>query len=298
MDWDDLQSFLAICRHRSLSAAATALGVQQSTMSRRLAALETRAGARLLQRTPTGFLPTQAGEAILGNVERIEHETLAIGRILTGQDARLVGPIRLTAVETLVAEVLAPMLADFAARHPGVELEVIADFRTLSLTRREADIALRLARPTREDLAARKVGEIAFGFYAARDYLDRHGMPEFGAGAAGHRVILGTADLMPTTPELRLLATHAARADVALRTASRYSQRAACLAGMGIACLSRYLADDAGLVRLSPPSLPDPREMWLAVHADMRHMPRIRALSDFLADGLRGVAGRLAPPMG
>jgi len=294
MDWDDLQTFQAIARHGSLSAAARALGVRQSTMGRRLAALERRFGHQLLQRTPHGFLPTQAGEAILGHVERIEHETLAIGRTLTGQDSRLAGTIRLTAVETLAVEVLTPLLGTFAARHPGIEVELLADFRSLSLTRREADLAVRLARPTREDLAARKVGDITFGFYAAAIYLERHGMPDFSAGAAGHRIILNPEDLMPATPEVRQLAALAGRAQVALRSASRYAQRAACQAGMGIACLADYLADGAGLVPVAAPVMPAGREIWLAVHADMRHMPRIRALSDHLAEGLGAMAGRLA----
>ena len=294
MDWDDLRSFQAIARHGSLSAAARALGVRQSTMGRRLAALEKRLGHQLLQRTPSGFLPTQAGEAILGNVERIEHEALAISRTLTGQDSRLAGTIRLTAVETLAVEVLMPLLASFTSLHPAIEIELLADFRSLSLTRREADLAVRLARPTREDLAARKVGQISFGFYAAAGYLEHNGMPDFAVGAAGHRLILNPEELMASTPEVRLLAMLAQRAAVVLRSASRYAQRAACLSGMGIACLADYLADGSGLVPVPSPSLPAGREIWLAVHADMRHMPRIRALSDHLAAGLGAAAQRLA----
>ncbi len=295
MDWDDLRSFQAIARHGSLSAAARALGVRQSTMGRRLAALEQRLGHKLLLRTPGGYLPTPAGEAILGNVERIEHETEAIDRLLSGQDVRLEGKVRITSVESLAVEVLMPLLARFAALHPGIELELLAEYRTLSLARREADMALRLSRPTREDLAARKVGDLAFAFYAAPSYLERHGMPDAAGRGEGHRLILNPAELMPSTPEVGHLAALYPRAHVGFRTASRFAHRAACRAGIGIACLARYLGDGTELVRLDPPSSPPGREVWLAVHADMRHMPRIRLLADFLADGLRRDAGRLAP---
>jgi DNA-binding transcriptional LysR family regulator len=297
LDWSDLQSFLAIARHGSLSGAARVLGVRQSTMGRRLAALEARIGQPLFARTPAGFVTTAAGEAILGNAERIEHEALAAERRITGKDVRLEGLIRLTTVETLAAEILAPILAAFQERHPGITLEVIADTRSLSLSRREADVALRLARPTPNDLAARKVGEIAWGVYAAHAYLDRHGMPDFASGAAGHRVILNAPDLM-NVPELAWLASITSQATVALRTNSRYIQRAAAEAGFGIACLARYLADGRrDLAELPVPGgMPSPRELWLTVHQDTRHTPKLRALTDFLAEALKPVSTRLAPP--
>ena len=111
LDWDDLRHFLAIARHGTLSGAARALGVRQSTMSRRLAALEARAGAQLLQKTPDGYRPTAAGEAILGPVERIEAEADTVARTITGTDLRLAGSVRITSVETLATLVLMPVLA-------------------------------------------------------------------------------------------------------------------------------------------------------------------------------------------
>ncbi|MBS0561328.1 MAG: LysR family transcriptional regulator [Proteobacteria bacterium] len=299
LNWDDLQAFLLIARHGSLSAAARAAGVRQSTMGRRLAAMEARIGQPLLLRTRDGFRPTAAGEAILGNAERIEEEALAAERRITGQDVRLEGTIRLTTVETLAAEVVVPILAAFQRAHPGIAVDLLPDTRSLSLTRREADVALRLVRPSAQDVAARKVGEMAVGLYAAPAYLDRYGMPDFAAGAAGHRLVLSPPELMGL-PEMAWFARIAARAAPACQSPSRYLQRAAVEAGMGIGCFARYLGDGrAGLARLTAPEAPPRRELWLAVHQDMRHAPRIRALTDFLADGLRAqgdrLAGRLAP---
>jgi DNA-binding transcriptional LysR family regulator len=294
LDWDDLHSFLAVARHGSLSAAARALGVQQTTMGRRLATLEARAGARLLQKTPRGYTLTAAGEAILGNVERIEGEALAIERSIAGRDVRLEGAVRLTTVEVVAVEVIVPAMPALRRRHPGITLDLAVDTRSLSLTMREADIALRLARLRQNDLAVRKVGELGFGLYAAPEYIEAHGMPDFGAGGAGHALVHNEADQMEQ-PEMVWLAGLLPQARPALRTNDRYAQRAAALAGIGIAFLARAVGDAAGLVRLDPPTPPPPRELWLAVHNDIRHTPRIRAVTDFLAVVLRAAAPRLAP---
>ena len=294
LPWDDLQSFLAIARHGTLSAAARALGVTQTTMGRRLSGLEARAGARLLARTPGGFVLTPAGEAVLGNVERIEAEALAVERRITGRDIRLEGVVRVTSVEILAVEVLTSAFAAIRARHPGIVLEVAADARSLSLARREADIAVRLARLTQPDLAVRRVGGLGFGLYAAPAYLDRHGLPDFAAGAAGHASILNMADAMHL-PEMAWFAGLAWAAAPAVRHNSRYGQRAAAEAGMGLAVLSRFMGDAAGLVRLATPTACPARDIFLAVHQDIRHTPRIRAVTEALAEALREAAPRLLP---
>jgi DNA-binding transcriptional LysR family regulator len=297
LDWDDLRTFLAIARHGTLSAAARALGVHQPTMGRRLAALEQRAGARLLQKTPRGYTPTAAGESILGNVERIEAEALAVERRITGRDVRLEGVVRITTVESFAAEIVMPILAGLRQRHPGIDIELMAEVRNLNLSRREADVALRMARPDQADLTVRRIGLLGFGLFASPAYLDSRGMPDFDRGGEGHDLILTQPDLM-TGPEMRWLTSILPRAAPALRTNSRYSHRAAALAGLGIACLARYLAYSTPLTTLLPPTPPPVRELWLAVHADVRHMPRIRAVTEALASGVKTRADLLAPAAG
>lgn len=296
LDWDDLRTFLMIARHQTLSGAARALGVQQPTMGRRLDALEHRAGAKLLQKTPGGYVLTEAGEAVLGNVERIEAEALSVARLIAGKDVRLEGVVRLTTVETLAAEVLSPIVARFQASHPGIAVEVVAATRALSLTKREADVALRLAPFTQQDLVVRRAGSVGYGLYAAPAYLERHGTPDWAAGGDGHHLIMTEQDLVDT-PEMRWLRAAAPQARMALATNSRLVQRSAARDGIGVACLARYLGDaDPGLLRLSNPTAPPPgRDLWLGVHADMRHTPRIRAFTSALLDGLKFAAGRLSP---
>jgi len=297
LDWDDLRTFLMIARHRTLSAAARALHVRQPTMGRRLEALEQRAGATLLQKTPTGYVLTAAGEAVLGSVERIEAETQTVERLIAGKDLRLEGAVRLTTVETLAAEVLSPVIAAFRLSHPAVQVEIVAGTRSLSLTKREADVALRVARFSQGDLIAWKVGEIAYGLYASRAYLERQGAPEWERGGEGHGLILTEPDLLET-PEMRWLLHLAPLASVVAVSNSRLMHRAAARDGMGIACLARYLGDsDAGLVRLPVTTEAEPvRDLWLGVHSDMRNVPRIRLFVDALQEGLKGAAGRLRPP--
>lgn len=292
LDWDDLQSFLALSRHGSLSAAARALGVQQSTMGRRLAAMEARTGATLLQKTAGGLVPTPLGEAVLGHAERIEAEALAAERIITGRDVRLQGVVRITTVETLAVEVLIPILARLRQAQPGITLELTIASRNLSLSHHEADIALRVARLTQLDLAVRKVATLGAGLYAAQSYLDRHGPPHLAAGCPGHNVITTQQDLMGT-PDMAWLAAQTTQACVVLRTNNRYAQRAACQQGMGLACLGRLIGDGTELVRLdaTPPS----RELWMAVQNSVRHTPRIRVVTEALATGLRAAAARLDP---
>ena len=294
LDWDDLRTFLAIARHGTLSAAARALGVHQPTMGRRLAALEQRAGARLLLRTPRGYALTAAGEAILGNVERIEAEALAVERRISGRDVRLEGMVRITTVESFAAEIVMPILARLRQRHPGIEVELAAEVRNLNLTRREADVALRMARIEQADLTVRQIGVFGFGLYASAAYLDARGTPAFDHLGAGHEVILTQPELM-AGPEMAWLMATLPRAAPALRTNSRYGHRAAALAGLGIGCLARYLGDTVPLVRLAPPVPPPARELWLAVHTDIRHMPRIRAVTEALAAGVKARAEVLAP---
>uniref|UniRef100_A0A8J4HBZ8 LysR family transcriptional regulator n=1 Tax=Acidicaldus sp. TaxID=1872105 RepID=A0A8J4HBZ8_9PROT len=293
LEWDGLRSFLAIVRHGTLSAAARAMGVRQSTMGRRLAALEAQAGAKLLQKTRTGYTLTQAGAIARDQAELMEAAALTAERAIAGQDTRLEGEVRLTTVESLGAEIVVPVLARLAETHPGILVSLITEMRTLNLAAREADLALRLARPRGQALVIRKLAEIGWGIYASPAYLAHFGTPS--DGGAGHRLILMEED-SPAFPEIVHLAETYPLAEPALRGNSRYVHLSACKAGLGIAVLAHYLARSLDLVRLSG-SVPSPsRELWLAQHRDTRNTPRIRVVAEALAAGIRLAAPRLANP--
>lgn len=296
LDWDHLQSFLAVARHGNLSAAARALRVTQTTMGRRLEALHTQAGVRLLQKTPTGFVLTQAGERVLASVERIEDEALSVERAITGEDGRIAGEVKVTTVDSFGAQFVIPILQRLSEQHPGLQIELIAENKSLSLSRREADIAIRLAEFVQHEVVVRHVADMAFGLYASRQYLERHGMPDFGDGCAGHVVVALQKDLA-LVPEGTRLAQVAPRATVGLRSNSRGVQVQAARTGYGLAFLPCYLAAEVeGLVELAAPGGRVIRGMWLGVHQDTRHVRRIRLVLDHLAKELKDSTQRLMPP--
>lgn len=286
MDWDDVRSFLAIARARSLSGAARDLGVRQSTMSRRLEALETKAGARLLQRTPRGYELTALGEAVLGNAERMEAEAIAVERVVQGRDVALSGVVRLTTVD-IIAELLLPdAVARLQARYPGISVDVLSDPRSFNLSRREADLAIRMTRFEGNELISRRMAIAASALYASGNYLAAHGTPD---------AIVTVLEDQAHLPESRWLQSCAPGARVALRTNSRSAQLNAVRAGLGVACLPCILADGVpGVVRLGEAGNGPEREIWLGVHTDLRHMPRVRAVIDALEKTFAEFRSRLA----
>jgi molybdate transport repressor ModE-like protein len=289
--WDDLRLFIAIVRAGSLTAAAAQVGVNQSTMSRRLAALEAAAGQPLLERVPGGpgghgvYVCTPAGERMMRTVERIEGEVQGLTRDLGLGSVGLEGTVRLSAPEALASHFLAPRLPALRAEHPGLAIELVTDERP-SLGRRDSDLGLTLGLPSEPDLFVRKLGEIVFAAYAARSYVADHGLPEAGdagPGFSGHTAI-GHTDDQGDLPEAAWFARLARGARPALRTSAILSQFEAVRAGVGIAALPCYLADPAGgLVRLTDPATGPRREIWLGVHRDLRHAPRLRAVIEFLS---------------
>jgi DNA-binding transcriptional LysR family regulator len=294
LDWDDLKTFLAISRHGTLSAAARALKVSQTTMGRRLDHLHGRVGATLLERTPTGFRLTATGAAILGEVERMEEAALSLERAITGEDRRLEGLVRITAVDSLAAHVLTPGLAALRTKHPGIVVEIITDNRSLSLARREADIAVRLGRFDAHETIVRKVGEMAFAVHAAPAYLEAHGLPDWAKGAPGHLIVRVQDDLLDT-PDARWFAERTKAAAPALLANSREVQLRGVAAGLGLGYLPCYLAAErADLVRLgADPSLT--REIWMGVHRDTRHAPRIVAVQEAIVEAIKNSRALLQP---
>ncbi len=283
-NWDDLRYFLAIAREGSLASAGRVLKVDATTVGRRLAVLEEELDARLFDRTPAGFVLTEAGRNIRSAVEEIEASVLAVERKASGEDARLEGVVRVTTTEAFAVSTMLPRFAPFRERHPGIEVQFLTDYGALDLVRREADIAVRLTRPKEDALVARKVGEIAIAPYAAESYLGRRGQPDPASGFAGHEVISYT-DAAAKWPEARWMGEMATSARVAVRCNSLLSVVAAAAAGMGIGLMPCFMGDmEPGLRRLMPPISSLRRDIWLVVHRDLQHNARVRAVLHFLAE--------------
>lgn len=287
VDWDDLRSFLAIARSGSLQGAARALGVNHSTVFRRLNALEARLGVRLFDRFPRGYALTAAGEHMLRSAERVEDEILGLERRLLGGDVRLAGSLRVTTTDTLVHGVLGPHLRAFQAAYPEIELELITGNAFFDLSKREADVALRPSRHPGDAMVGRRLAALAVALYAARDYLAERGRPAGAPELAGHALITGDASLAHL-PATRWLERHVPAAGSVLRCNSWLSQLAAARAGLGLAALPCFLGDRAPeLVRVLPPDPALAGELWLLTHSDLRRTARVRAFMETIARGIR-----------
>jgi DNA-binding transcriptional LysR family regulator len=296
-EWSDLRHFLAITRSGNLSAAARQLKVDQTTVGRRLAALERELGARLFDRTPTGFKPTAVALRILPAAEAVEAEALRVERLASGEDLRPSGPVTVTATDSFLVHNVMPSLSGFHARHPDIELNLLSGYEALSLVRREADVAIRLVRPQEASLRARKVAAIGVVPFASKAYLEQHGPVRFDTGLLQGHAVVGYAKDSRKWPESKWLDVHAARARVAVRLTSILGLLAAAREGLGVALLPAYFGHlHPELVPLRD-ALPElERTVWLVFHEDLAQNARVRAVVDFLAETIGAQAGPLAKP--
>jgi DNA-binding transcriptional LysR family regulator len=281
--WNDLRYLLAVSRGRSLASAARVLAVDGTTVARRLAALQAALGARLYQRLADGTLQlTPAGERAALHAERIEREIGALAGGLSGADATVSGTVRVTAVPILVNHLLVPAAPRLLRRHPELRLELVAEPRDLSLTRRETDLALRLARPRAggAKVTARRVGMLGYDVYAAASCAVRE---------ARNLPWITYDEAMAHLPQARWIAAAASRGGetiAALRVNDAEALRRAVIAGLGRSLLPCLIADgDARLRRLGARRGPPPltRELWLLSHAELRNLARIEAVATWIA---------------
>lgn len=237
--------------------------------------MEEATGARLLVRTPDGFVLTPLGEQVLTKAEKMEEEVLGAELLINASDVRLDGLVRLTTVETLAGEFVTPALVNLQRENPGVTFELVPATQSLNLSRREADIAIRMSRFEGELIVARKIGSLALAFYQAK-----------GASSAPGDAVLQVVTVLQDQshlPEARRIAEHFPEAQIGLRSNNRDVQYEAVCNGGGIGLLPRFRADHDKRLKRIRKDLPDlKREIWMGIHADLRKMPRMRATMDAL----------------
>jgi DNA-binding transcriptional LysR family regulator len=280
-NWNDLRYLLAIGRGDTLAEAARRLRVDETTVARRLAAAEAALGARLFERVEGRLRPTAAGEVAIAHAERVEREMQALGNRIAGADATVAGTVRLTAVPILANRLLVPALPDLHAAHPLLRLELIAEPRNLSLTRREADIALRLARPQGGGTAvARRIGRLDYAVFAPR-----RGDPE-------RLPWITYEEGMEALPQAKWIAAaaRAAAGPPAPLVNDAETILAAVQAGLGKSLLPCAVAAHTPELRRIGGTEPVlSRELWLLVHAELRPLARVAAVIAWI----EGVVQRL-----
>lgn len=284
--WELYRSFLAVIREGSLSAAARRLTLTQPTIGRHVGALEQALDLALFTRSPQGLVPTAAALDLVPHAEAMAAAAEALIRTASGEAEAVRGTVRVTASELVGVEILPPILTAFHERHPGIVIELALTNRNEDLLRHEADIAVRMARPTQTALVARRVGTVEIGLYAHRRYVSAHGMPADIADTAAHTVIGVDRDLSL----LRRIVGQGIpleRETFSLRTDNDLAQLAALRAGYGVgACQIRMAAREPDLVRVIDDVL-FRLEMWVVTHEDLRSSRRVRLLFDDLAAGLQ-----------
>lgn len=292
LGWDHYRSFLAVVRRGSLSAAARDLGLTQPTLGRHIAALEAAIAAKLFTRSQSGLKPTQAALELVPHAEAMAASADALQRAASGEAETARGTVRVTASQIVGVEILPPMLAAFREKHPGIDIELSLSNLNQDLLRREADIAVRMAKPAQKALVARKIGDVELGLFAHRRYLARHGAPEKLEDLLDHTVVGFDADNTPVRG-LKASARRITRDIFAFRSDSDHAQLAMLRAGFGIAATHvRIAVRDRNLVHLPFDAFEMVLPVWLVMHEDLRAVRRVRLLYDHLAEGLRAhIAG-------
>jgi len=283
-DWNDLRYFLAVAREGSTIGAASALKVNQSTVQRRLAALEEAIGSQLVERTPTGYRLTEKGLALRPHAEAVEIAVAAFRRQLASVDDVATGTIRVTAPEGIAYLILTPLLGKFHTLHPRLKVDVILTDRILDLSNGDADIALRAAPLEDSALIGRKIADLAWGFYASRSYADRQGSMSGPEDINRHAVIQFDRELadIQVSKWLRGIVTEA---PIAARCSSVSGALLTVKSGVGVALLPSHIGDtEKDLVRLFGPLKDIVSGCYLIAHPDLHKTPRVRAFFDFMIE--------------
>jgi len=283
LQWSDLQYFLAVCEHGSIGAAAQALGVNHSTVLRRVASLERSLSVRLFDRLPSGYALTSHGLALAADVGQLAERVDAAERRVTGANLQLSGTLRLTAPDALLQSLLLAPLARFRRLHPQLGLELVINNTMLSLSKREADVAVRGSNRPPGHLVGRRVGSVQTALYASRDYLASLGPS---ANERDYQWV-GHIDALSQLASAKWVQQNVPADQVGLRVDNLVSLADAVAAGAGVGWILCPLASQRpGLVQLREPCKAFNTQVWVLTHPDLRRVARVKALTDLLFDTL------------
>lgn len=286
-DWTLLETFAAVGEHGSLSAAARATGTSQPTMSRHISTLEQEVGARLFERGVNGVALTATGASLMKHVEDMADAAARLDMVVAGNAETLSGSIRLTASDIVATYVLPALLTELRSAEPAITIELVATDTTENLLRREADIAVRMYRPTRSDIISQKVGELKMGMFASRSYLARCGMPESLEDVLQHDII-GYDRSTLIIDGFKQVGVKVDRDFFAFRSDDQVVCWEMARAGLGIGFNQVQLGEQhPNMVRIDAAGDVGSLPVWLTAHSELRSNPRVRRVFDFLAERLK-----------
>lgn len=281
MNWDDLNILLAISRAGNLVGAAKRLGINHSTVFRRINNIEKSLGVRLFNRLSSGYIPTEAGSAALISAERIDEEVSALSLQLAGKDERLQGQIKITAPEGIAFSVLPELLSEFSKRHPLIEIDLLITSNALLLSKREADIALRVTNSPPDTNIGKCISSFAFAVYATPEFLENCNHDEKNYSW----ILSDNANEWFPHSFWKEMKTKTARS--VFTSNSIQAVFDACKQGIGIAALPCFMGDaEENLVRVIHPDIATVKELWILMHPDLRNTTRVRKMMLFLHENL------------
>jgi DNA-binding transcriptional LysR family regulator len=291
-DWNNLRAFLAVARTGRLTAAAAREGADHATISRRIAALEASLKAHLFDRSPAGYALTAHGERLMPTAEAMESLALHAQAEVGEADMAVTGAVRIGAPEGFGSYFLAPRMSELADRHPELEIQLVAIPGLVSLSKREADIAVTLSPPREGRLLTRKLTDYRLSLYAARAYLDTRPPIESRADLGSQRFIGYIEDLL-YAPELDYMQAPDVEIHVRLKSSNLIAQLRATLAGAGLCVLPDFIAaDDSRLIRVLPDQVGLERSLWLVTHQDLKSLARIRVVTEFMVQAVKSARSR------
>lgn len=285
-DWNDLKAFLAVAETGSTLSAAQALRVSQTTVARRIAALEDATGLNLFERRQAGYALTAVGEAMLASALAVREAADRFGEAAGARSRDAGGTVSLTTMEIFAVTVLPSILRDLRAAHPEIHIHLDTADEPRDLAAGAADIAIRSSKqPAGAGLVGRRIADNPWTLYCSRDYADRHGIPHTRAELAAHPFIGGGGGVWE--PYQAWLRQYGLEASVVMQYDSASGLLAGVRSGMGLTILPAFLADrEPDLIRCIPPKSEDTTGLWLLTHERLRHVPRVRTVLDFLAAAL------------
>jgi DNA-binding transcriptional LysR family regulator len=281
MNWDDVRIFLAVARAGQILGAARRLELNHATVSRRIAALEEALKTKLFRRLTTGSELTPAGERFLNVAERMESDMIAARAEIAGEGDDISGTVRIGAPDGIGVNFLAPRLGELTAQHRELKIQLVPVPRSFSLSRREADIAITVERPTEGRLVASKLVDYTLGLFASRAYVEQAGMPKSVAELSAHRLVGYVPDLV-VSPSLDYAAEFSPSWDAAFAISSSLGQVEAVRAGAGIGMLHSFIARSVPELVPVQAAKPIRRAYWMVYHESMRPLRRIQMVTSFI----------------
>ena len=282
-DWNDLKAFLAVAETGSTLSAAQALRVSQTTVARRVAALEAATSLNLFERRQAGYALTPVGEAMLASAIAVRDAANRFGEAAGARSRDAGGTVSVTTMEIFAVTILPPILRDLRAAHPSIHIHLDTSDEPRDLAAGAADIAIRSSKqPTGAGLVGRRVADNPWTLYCSRDYADRHGIPHTRDELAAHPFIGGGGGVWE--PYQAWLRQYRLEESVVMQYDSGSGLLAGVRSGMGLTILPAFLADrEADLIRCLPPKSEDTTGLWLLTHERLRHVPRVRLVLDWRA---------------